>query len=223
MSKRWEVLPLQFPWSSIKLCSQVQKRVSNQLKNIHCSILVKLGSSSQSLWIKATNIWNYNQVNGCFVVAVLGGAHPRNSMDFPQCKEFSPWGYRNKRLKQEVERQVDSSATICKCFPVSSRFYVDLVVIVCAEIQASVFRCVYQYGPIKKYVVAQSIYIWNLHMKQTVASVALATNNRTPGKNKAFREEEHPPVGITTLFLTFFRNNWLSCKQLQTCMVSPSI
>lgn len=38
--------------------------------------------------------------------------------------------------------------------------------------------------PHKKYVFAQSIYIWNLHMKQTVASVALATNNRTPNARK---------------------------------------
>lgn len=59
-------------------------------KHMHCSILVKLGSSSQSLWVKTTNIWNNNLVNGCFIVAVLGGAYPRNSMDFLQCKEFSP-------------------------------------------------------------------------------------------------------------------------------------
>ena len=96
-------------------------------KHIHCSILVKLCSSSQSLWVKTTNIWKHNLVNCCFVVAVLGGAYPRIFF----------WTSHNVRNSHPGDIEINDSsrkfhgksfhspfqpsrATICKCFPVST-------------------------------------------------------------------------------------------------------
>ena len=145
-------------------------------KHMHCSILVKLGSSSQSLWVKTTNIWNNNLVND--IVAVLGGAYPRNSMDFLQCKEFSPGDIEINGSSRKFHGKSFHRPQFANEFPfhpvsMLTQWWLSVRKSKCLCIDACINT-----APQKK-VVAQSIYIWNLHIKQTVASVALATNKRT--------------------------------------------
>ena len=198
--------------------SSAQKGFKPVKKHMHCSILVKLGSSSQSLWVKTTNIWNNNLVNGCFVVAVLGGAYPRNSMDFPQCKEFSPGDIEINGSSRKFHGKLFHRPQFANEFPFHP---VSMLTQWWLSVRKSKCLCTdacINTAPQKKGCRSVNIHLKFAH--QTNSSIGKQANVL---ENKAFREEEHPPVGITTLFLTFFRNNLLSCKQLQTCMVSPSI
>ena len=99
---------------------------------------------------------------------------PRNSVDFPQCKEFSPGdieinGSSRKFHSKSFHRPQFANAFQFNPVSMLTQWWLSVRKSKCLCIDACINA-----APQKICYVAQSIYIWNLHIKQTVA----VTTNR---------------------------------------------